>query len=128
MSQLDDQIRYTSSHEWVRQQDGLFVIGITDYAQNLLGDLVFVELPEVGTAAMTGSECGVVESVKSASDLYAPVSGEVAAVNTVLETQPELVNSDPYQAGWIFKVLPNDVAEYEQLLMAADYQKLIASE
>jgi glycine cleavage system H protein len=106
----------------------MVTIGITDHAQALLGDLVFVELPEVGALIKTGDECGVVESVKAASDLYAPLSGEVYEVNHTLEDSPELVNSDPYQGGWIFKLKLDNPSDLDSLLTADAYSDLVASE
>lgn len=129
MSKVPANLKYADSHEWVRDNgDGTVTIGITDHAQALLGDLVFVELPEVGAGLTTGSECGVVESVKAASDIYAPISGEVLAVNEELDGSPELVNSDPYEAGWIFKLKPADSQEIAALLTAEAYGELVASE
>jgi glycine cleavage system H protein len=107
MSNLPEDVKYTKEHEWVRLEDGgVAVIGITDHAQELLGDLVFVELPEVGAVVTAGSDDGiaVVESVKAASDVYSPVAGEVVAINAALVDTPEIINEDPYQAGWLFKV------------------------
>jgi glycine cleavage system H protein len=121
-------LKYTDSHEWVRlDADGNAVIGITHHAQDLLGDLVFVENPKVGRKLRKGEECGVVESVKAASDIYAPVGGEVVAVNAELETGPEKINQDAYQA-WMFKLKPTDAAELATLLDAAAYQKLVEAE
>ena len=103
-------------------------MGITDHAQEALGDVVFVELPEVGSALAAGDEAGVVESVKAASDIYAPVGGEVIAINGELEDEPETVNSDPYNDGWFFKLQPGDVSELDALLTADDYQQQCAEE
>lgn len=129
MSKVPANLKYADSHEWVRDNgDGTVTIGITDHAQALLGDLVFVELPELGADLASGTECGVVESVKAASDLYAPISGEVVEVNEDLDGSPELVNTDPYEAGWIFKVKPADVSEIAALLSAEAYGELVASE
>lgn len=129
MSKVPANLKYADSHEWVRDNgDGTVTIGITDHAQALLGDLVFVELPEVGADLTTGNECGVVESVKAASDIYAPISGEVVEVNEALDGSPELVNSDPYEAGWIFKLKPADASEVAALLTAEAYGELVASE
>ena len=105
MSHTPQELRYASSHEWVRlEEDGVVVVGITDHAQEALGDVVFVELPAVGDQLDAGSEAGVVESVKAASDVYAPVTGEVIETNSALEDEPELINSDPYGDGWFYKV------------------------
>ena len=122
MSQTPSELRYASSHEWARlEEDGTVTIGITDHAQDALGDVVFVELPEVGAALAAGDDAGVVESVKAASDIYAPVGGEVIAINEKLEDEPEVVNSDPYHDGWFFKLRPGDTAELEALMSADDY-------
>lgn len=117
---------YTDEHEWVRLEGDIAVVGITDYAQHELGDVVYVELPEVGTTVEQGKPFGVVESVKAASDLYAPVSGEVVEINTALEDAPELVNNDPYGEGWMIKVRPTDwEGEKANLLDAEAYRRLI---
>ena len=113
--------QYTKEHEWVRLEDGIAVVGITDYAQDHLGDVVFVELPDVGTEVTQFEPFGVIDSVKASSELYAPLSGEVEAVNDALTDQPELVNQAPYGEGWMIKVRPADLAEVEQLLDAAGY-------
>lgn len=129
MSNIPSELKYVASHEWIRVEgDGTVVIGITDHAQDLLGDVVFVELPEVGAEVATGDESGVVESVKAASDIYAPVSGEVVAVNEDLEDSPELVNSDPYGEGWFFKLKLADDSELEGLLNAEAYGEVCESE
>ena len=123
MSQTPSELKYASSHEWARlEEDGTVTVGISDHAQDALGDVVFVELPEVGNSLAAGEEAGVVESVKAASDIYAPVGGEVIAVNDQLEDEPETVNSDPYNDGWIFKLQPADTSELDALLSAEDYQ------
>jgi len=123
MSQTPSELKYASSHEWARlEEDGSVTVGITDHAQEALGDVVFVELPEVGSSIAAGEEAGVVESVKAASDIYAPVGGEVLAVNPQLEDEPETVNSDPYNDGWFFKLQPTDTSEMDALLSATDYQ------
>ncbi len=119
--------RFTKEHEWVRLEDGTAVFGITDYAQDSLGDVVFVELPAPGTPVRQGETFGVVESVKAASDLYAPLSGEVIERNNALEQSPELINKDPYGAGWMIKVRPSDLSELNRLLDAAAYDQLTAS-
>ncbi|MCG8614203.1 MAG: glycine cleavage system protein GcvH, partial [Pseudomonadales bacterium] len=117
-----NELKYLSSHEWARLEgDGVVTVGITDHAQDLLGDVVFVELPEVDAELSAGDEAGVVESVKAASDIYSPVSGVVVAVNADLEESPDLVNSDPYNDGWFFKVKIKDPSELEGLLSADDY-------
>jgi glycine cleavage system H protein len=122
------ELKYTPSHEWVRlESDGTVSIGITHHAQDRLGDLVYVEAPKVGQAIAKGKECGVVESVKAAADLYAPISGQVVAVNEALSTSPEQVNQDAY-AAWMFRIKPSDRAELDALLDATAYQKVVASE
>jgi glycine cleavage system H protein len=118
-------LKYAKSHEWVRLQDGTAAVGITDHAQRELTDVVFVELPAMGRKVKAGEACAVVESVKTASDIYAPVGGEVVAVNPELAQHPELVNRDPYQAGWFFKLKVAQPAEMEPLLSAENYLKQI---
>ncbi len=121
MSNIPADLRYAASHEWARlEADGSVTVGISDHAQEALGDVVYVELPEVGSHLNAGQEAGVVESVKAASDIYAPISGEVIAVNQVLTDSPEQVNSDPY-ASWFFKLQPSNAAELDKLLDAAAY-------
>jgi len=121
-------LRYTKEHEWARQEGNRVVVGITDYAQKELGDVVFVELPEVGTAIAAMDTFGVVESVKAVSDLYAPVSGIVVEANTVLEDQPELVNASPYGQGWMVVIEVTHLEELQQLLTATEYQAYVAQE
>ncbi|MFW1678087.1 glycine cleavage system protein GcvH [Pontibacter sp. JAM-7] len=122
MSNIPSELKYVASHEWVRVEgDGTVTVGITDHAQDLLGDVVFVESPEVGAEIAAGEEAGVVESVKAASDIYAPIAGEVVAVNEALEDSPELVNSDPYGDGWFFKLKLTDADELVELLDAEGY-------
>jgi len=121
MSQVLPGLRYARSHEWARvEDDGTVTVGISDHAQEALGDVVFVELPEPGAELAAGDEAGVVESVKAASDIYAPISGKVIAVNEALEDNPETVNSDPYQDGWFFRMQPQDVGEVENGLLDAE--------
>jgi glycine cleavage system H protein len=121
-------LKYTKSHEWVRlEADGSVAVGITDHAQELLGDMVFVENPVLGRTLAAGEECAVVESVKAASDVYAPIAGEVIAANEELEGNPDLLNKDPYGA-WMFKVKPADAADLDGLLDAAAYQAQVDSE
>jgi len=121
-----DDLRYTVEHEWVRVSDsGTVVFGITHFAQDALGDIVYVSLPAVGSRVSAGAACGEVESTKSVSDVYAPVSGEVVATNVDLDGRPEVLNSDPYLAGWMVEVRPDDVAVVDQLLSAAAYRDLI---
>lgn len=115
-------LRYTESHEWVRREgDGTFTIGITAHAQDALGELVYVELPDVGRQVGKGEACIVVESTKAASDVYAPVAGEVLAVNDALGTDPQIVNSDPFGEGWLIRLRPADAADFDALMSAADY-------
>ncbi|UAW98853.1 glycine cleavage system protein GcvH [Halopseudomonas nanhaiensis] len=122
MSNIPADLRYASSHEWARQEaDGTITVGITDHAQDLLGDVVFVELPEVGRQVNAGEECAVVESVKAASDIYAPVSGEVVAINDALGDSPDLVNGEPYTGAWFFKIKPSDASELDKLMDADAY-------
>jgi glycine cleavage system H protein len=125
MSDVPSELKYTAEHEWVRSGDGTAVrVGITDYAQEALGDVVYVSLPEVGASVTAGGACGEVESTKSVSDLYAPVSGTVTARNDALDDQPELINSDPYGDGWIIEIEPNDSADLDGLLDAGAYGTL----
>jgi glycine cleavage system H protein len=129
MSTIPADLKYASSHEWIRKEsDGSYTVGITEHAQELLGDMVFVELPEVGDTVTAGEDCAVAESVKAASDIYAPISGEVIAVNESLEDSPELVNSDAFGDGWFFRVMPSDEAEVDALLDADGYQEVIDQE
>ncbi len=129
MSELRSELKYLASHEWARvEEDGTVTIGITDHAQDSLGDVVYVESPEVGSTVNAGEEAGVVESVKAASDIYSPVSGEVIAVNEALEDAPETVNESPYDDGWFFKVKPSDLSELEKALDADAYQKAAEEE
>lgn len=117
------ELKYTASHEWVRiEADGTMAVGITDFAQDALGDIVYVELPKIGQALTAGKDCAVIESVKAAGDIYAPVSGEVVAINESLADAPQSVNEDPYGA-WLFKVKPVNAADADALLSAADYAK-----
>ena len=119
-----DDLSYTAEHEWVRRpgsQEGSVRVGITDFAQDALGDIVYVSLPAVGEEIIAGSTCGELESTKSVSDIYAPVSGEVVARNEALDATPELVNSDPYAAGWLFEVVPSDPTQLDDLLDAPAY-------
>jgi len=124
--EVPDDRRYTSDHEWARLDDGRLRIGITDYAQDALGDVVFVKLPEVGQTVEAGGPCSEVESTKSVSDVYSPVAGTIVAVNQALDDAPQAVNDDPYGEGWICVVEPADPAAYEALLDAAAYKGLIS--
>lgn len=128
--QTPDDIKYLATHQWGRlEADGTVTVGITDYAQDQLGDVVFVDLPAVGAQLVQAREAGVIESVKTASDLFAPVSGEVIAHNPALEDTPEIVNESPYGKGWLFRVRPDDAAgEWASLLDAAGYQAAVAAE
>jgi glycine cleavage system H protein len=126
MANIPADLKYLESHEWARAEaDGTVTVGVSDHAQGALGDLVFVEVPEVGRALTKGEAAAVVESVKAASDVYSPVSGEVVAANDALSGAPELVNQDPYGQGWLFKVKPANAAELEQLLDAAAYARVV---
>lgn len=126
MSNIPAELKYATSHEWVRNEgDGIVTVGITEHAQELLGDMVFVELPEVGESVSTGDDVAVAESVKAASDIYAPISGEVVEVNEELEDSPELVNSDAFGDGWMFKIKLEDESELANLLDAEGYENSI---
>ena len=129
MSEVRGELKYLSSHEWARvEEDGTVTVGISDHAQESLGDVVYVESPEVGTEVSAGDQAGVVESVKAASDIYSPISGEVIAVNEELEGEPEVVNSSPYDDGWFFKVKPSDLAELADALDSEAYTAAIEDE
>lgn len=123
---IPDEFGYTAEHEWVAVEDGMARIGITDYAQSELGDIVFVELPEVGNETTQMEPFGTIEAVKAVSDLFAPVSGKVVEINTLLEDQPELINTDPYGEGWILKIKLKDESEAQKLLSAEEYRKEIS--
>ena len=126
MSNIPSELKYATSHEWVRNEgDGTVTVGITEHAQDLLGDMVFVELPDVGDEVSTGDDICVAESVKAASDIYAPVSGEIVEVNEELEDSPELVNSDAFGDGWLFKIKLDDAGELDNLLDAEGYKNSI---
>jgi glycine cleavage system H protein len=129
MSNIPAELKYVKSHEWVKTlPDGSVLIGITDHAQAALGDLVFVETPKVGSKLVVGDACAVVESVKAASDVYAPISGEVLDANPKLVEAPELLNTEPYEAGWLWKMQPSNPAELAALLDAAGYAAALAAE
>jgi len=129
LSNIPDDLRFTKSHEWVRQlPDGTVEVGISDHAQGALGDLVFAEVPVAGREVNAGEACAVVESVKAASDVYSPVSGKVIDGNSALANQPELLNQDPYGAGWLFRVAPKSADEAAALMSAGDYAKYLADE
>ncbi|HSW11629.1 MAG TPA: glycine cleavage system protein GcvH [Solimonas sp.] len=126
MSNIPTNLKYVKSHEWLRSEaDGTVTVGITDYAQNSLGDLVFVEVPKVGRKLTADEACAVVESVKAASDVYAPVAGEVIAANDKLGNAPELLNSDPYGEGWLFRIKPADAGAVAALLEAGGYEDFL---
>ena len=125
MSDVPGDLKFLSSHEWARvESGGTITIGISDHAQDLLGDIVFVELPEVGQSVDAENDTAIVESVKAASDIYSPLSGEVIEVNSLLEDQPEIINSSPYEDGWFFKLTPSDIGELDNLLSPEDYSEV----
>ena len=126
--EFPEELKYTEEHEWVMVEEDLAVIGITDFAQDAMGDVVFVELPEVGTEVEAGKAFGVVESVKAVSDIYAPVSGTVEEINEDLLDAPEIINTSPYEDGWMIKIRMNDASDVEDLMDAEAYQALIAEE
>ena len=122
MSETPEELRYTKSHEWIRrEEDGTITIGVTDHAQDLLGDLVYVELPEAGRSMEAGEEFAVVESVKAASDVYCPVTGEVLEVNEALADSPELINSAPFEDGWMVRLKPKDMGDVDKLMSSDEY-------
>ncbi len=123
MSNIPSELKYVASHEWLRlEADGIITVGITDHAQDLLGDVVFVELPEVGRTVSADEEIAVVESVKAASDVYAPIAGEIVEINDELVDSPELANEDPYGKAWFFKIKPANPADYDGLMTADEYE------
>jgi glycine cleavage system H protein len=128
MSEVPTELKFLSSHEWVLVEDGVATIGVSDHAQELLGDLVYVELPEQGSTVSAGDSVGVIESVKAASDTYAPLSGEIIEVNDELENAPEQINNDPYGDGWMYKLSIEDSEEVENLLDAGAYTDSIADD
>jgi glycine cleavage system H protein len=129
MSEIPSDLKYTGTHEWVEDEgDGVVRVGITDHAQGLLGDMVYVELPEIGRSVDAAEECAVVESVKAASDVYSPVRGEIVEVNELLADNPDLVNKDPYGDGWLFRVQLAEDGDLDSLMDSADYAEAIASE
>ena len=124
MSDIPGNLKFLSSHEWVRiEADGSATVGISDHAQDLLGDIVFIELPEIGQEIDAESDAAIVESVKAASDVYSPLSGKITEANSMLEEQPETVNSSPFEDGWFFKMTPSDLGELESLLSPEDYNE-----
>ena len=127
MSNIPSQLRYTKEHEWVEQtSDGKFRVGITDFAQAALGDIVYIQLPKVGENIAQGKVCGEVESTKSVSEIYAPLTGKIVSVNSELDDAPEILNSDPYGAGWIIEVEVSESSQLDSLLSPTDYQALIS--
>jgi glycine cleavage system H protein len=127
MSNIPQQLHYTKTHEWVRKDEEFFTVGITDHAQTMLGDLVYVELPEPESTLEEGQECAVVESVKAAADIYCPVPGEIIEINEDVIENPQLINQDPYGKGWLFRVKPFE-QKSEELLNAKEYTKVVAAE
>lgn len=127
MSSVPKTLKYSRTHEWVRQDEDIYTVGITDHAQCMLGDLVYVELPEMEASFEIGQECAVIESVKAAADIYCPVSGEVVEINEALVENPQLINEDPYGKGWLFRIRPFD-ADMKDLLSHDQYSKQVASE
>lgn len=127
MSNIPQKLQYTKTHEWVKKEDELITVGITDHAQTMLGDLVYVELPEIEANVEGGQECAVVESVKAAADIYSPIPGEIIEVNEAVIENPQLINEDPYGKGWLFRIRPHDKT-LTGLLNADDYSKVVASE
>lgn len=129
MANIPADLLYANTHEWVRSEgDGVYTVGISEHAQELLGDMVFIDLPDVGDEIDAGDDCAVAESVKAASDIYAPLTGEVLEINEELEDSPELVNSDAYGDGWMFKLKASDESELDNLLSAEDYAASIEDE
>lgn len=125
MSKTPNDLKYSKTHEWVKVEDGSAKVGITDHAQDNLGDITFVELPKVGAQVKRDAEVSVIESVKAASDLYSPVTGEIVSVNSELENAPEIINSDPYVKGWLYTVKISDKSEIDALMDAASYEKYL---
>lgn len=126
MSEVPAELKYTKSHEWVRRNDdGTFTVGITDHAQGLMGDMVYVELPEKGIELEAGGDCAVVESVKAASDIYAPISGKIVTINDDIADTPETLNKDAYGEGWMFSILPSETSQWDELMDASDYEALV---
>jgi glycine cleavage system H protein len=128
MVEIPEELKYTKEHEWARLEDDLVIIGITDYAQDALGEIVYIELPSEGDEITKGNPFGAVESTKSVTDLYAPISGEVVEINEVLLDSPEAINEDPYSEGWMIKVKPHDVGELQDLMDSDEYGEFIEKE
>ncbi len=129
MKNIPSNLKYSNTHEWVKlEEQDIFTVGITDHAQDLLGDIVYVELPSIGQRVVVGKECGVVESVKAASDIYSPLSGEIVEINEDLEETPGLINEDPYSSGWIFRIKIQKPEEIEALMTDKNYIELIGKE
>ncbi|MBY3789105.1 glycine cleavage system protein GcvH [Photobacterium carnosum] len=129
MSDVPSELKFTHTHEWLRDEgDGIYTVGISDHAQALLGDMVFIDLPDSGDAVDGGEECAIIESVKSASDIYAPCTGTIIAINDDLDAGPELVNNDPYGDGWLFQIRIDVEADIDELLGAEDYLAIIADD
>jgi glycine cleavage system H protein len=126
MSNIPAELKYTKDHEWVKQDGENVIIGITDYAQGSLGDLVYVELPAIGRVVKQGEACVVVESCKAASDVYAPISGEVVAINDAVVATPETINQNPYDAGWLIKIKPSNATELTELIDSSSYSQIAA--
>lgn len=122
MSNIPENVRYTETHEWVRKDEGKYTIGLTDYAQHEMGEIVMAELPEVGAEATKGDSMGGLEAVKTAEDFYAPLDGEVAAVNEELESNPALINEDPFAGGWLYAIKASDDSQFDGLLTAEEYK------
>lgn len=127
MSNIPQTLQYTKTHEWIKKEDDILTIGITDHAQTMLGDLVYVELPEIEANFDTGQECAIVESVKAAADIYCPIPGEIIEVNNAVIENPQLINQDPYGKGWLFRLRPFDKKSID-LLNAEEYTKVVAAE
>ncbi|MGA9519979.1 MAG: glycine cleavage system protein GcvH [Myxococcaceae bacterium] len=127
MSNVPKNLKYTKDHEWVRREGNSMVVGVTDHAQEALGDVVYVELPKLGSTVTEGQSFGVIESTKAVSELFAPVTGKVVKVNDELQNAPQTVNQDPYEAGWIIEVEPSNAAQFDSLLDADAYEKLLAT-
>jgi glycine cleavage system H protein len=124
---IPNNLRYSKEHEWAKNENGIIVVGITDFAQGELGDIVFIDLPEIGKKVAQNDSFGTIEAVKAASDIYSPVGGEITEVNNALTDAPEIINKDPYGQGWMIKIKPSNMAEMDKLLDADAYKALIAT-